>query len=80
MLRWMGILCQAALASDLAKQRLTEVAYRAEHPLTQSHFLDFTRARWRRTTDVLVRRSPTCSTRTDEDVRPTKCLISRRVK
>jgi hypothetical protein len=42
--------------------------------------LYFTRDSLRRTTDVLVRRSPKFSSRTDKDVRPTKCLISPREK
>ncbi len=36
--------------------------------------LYFAWAQLRRTTDVLVRRSSKLSTRTDADVRPTKCL------
>jgi hypothetical protein len=40
----------------------------------------FTRVKMRCTTDVLFRRSPSLSTRTDKDVRPTNCLISLRAK
>ncbi len=42
--------------------------------------MNFTWDGVRRTTDVLVRRSARLSPRTDEDVRPTKCLSSSREK
>jgi hypothetical protein len=60
------------LLHDRQMTRYGELSLREPSRASREMALYFTRAKMRCTTDVLVRRSPSLSTRTDKDVRPTK--------
>jgi hypothetical protein len=59
---------------------LATFVFKMNREVVSDRILYLTRANMRCTTVILVRRSPSLSTRTDEDVRPTTCLSSPRAK